>query len=105
MDDPHAQTLARMELMLQDLQDAVEENGRTLRQIQRAARWSFWGRILIWLIVLILPFLVLGPVIHALIPATYAGGDSGSFLGLPSLDQIQELIRAYQASGTPAGAN
>ncbi len=98
MDDQNAQTLARLEQTLEDLQDAVEENNRILRRIQRTSNWSFWGRILIWLIVLALPFLVLGPIIHALIPVAYTNGESGSFLGLPSAEQLQELIRAYQSS-------
>jgi hypothetical protein len=93
------QTIARIEQQLQDLQELVEENNELIHKMQRQARWAFWGKLVLWLIIIGLPIIFLGPIIHAILP--YSTSGSGSVFGLPSSDQVKALIDAYQASGTP----
>lgn len=96
--------LARLEQLLEDTYEIAEENNRILLSLQRTARWSFWGKVLIWIIVLVLPFIVLGPLLHALLPVSYPQTDSKSIFGLPSADQIQNLLRAYHDAATSTAA-
>jgi hypothetical protein len=92
------QTITRLEQMLQDTLELAEENNELLRKIQRQQRVAFWGKLLLWILVLGLPLLFLGPILHALFP--YVPGQSQSVFGLPSADQVKALMNAYQASGT-----
>lgn len=95
------QRIARLEEQLDDLLELAEENNKILISMQRTARWSFWGKLLIWIIVLVLPFIVLGPFLKALVPGI-AGGDGKSLFGLPSETQVKALLEAYkQGTSTP----
>lgn len=94
------QTISRIEQLLQDTLEVAEENNELLRKIQRQQRVAFWGKLLLWVLVLGLPILFLGPILHALFP--YAPSESQGIFGLPSADQVKTLLNAYQASGTSA---
>jgi len=93
------QNLARIEQLLEDTQELVEENNRMLHSIRRTTWWGFWGRLLLWIIVLALPFIVLGPFLKAVVPVS-AEGSAKSIFGLPSADQVKSIIDAYRASST-----
>lgn len=93
MDD---QNYSRLEQLLQDNIELTQENNKILRSLQRTMRWSFWGKLLLWIIVLVLPFIFLGPLLHTLIPASNSEGNTKSLFGLPSADQIQSLLKTYQ---------
>ncbi len=94
------QRIARLEQAIEDLTEIAEENNALLRSMQRRARWAFWGKLLFWAVILALPFIVLGPFLHSLVPELYTSGSRGLF-GLPSLEKIQSLLQVYhQATGT-----
>ena len=94
------QRIAQLEVKFEELLEIAEENNEMLRYLKRTTRWSFWGRLLIWIIVLVLPFLLLGPLLKALVPGI--SGQSTSLFGLPSQDQVKSLLNAYkQGTGTP----
>lgn len=85
---------------MEELLELAEENNQMLQGIRRSLRWSFWGRLLVWIIVLALPFIVLGPLLNAVVPG-FSGPEKGVF-GLPSSDQVRALLDAYKAgSSTP----
>jgi hypothetical protein len=94
MDDENM-TLARVEQLLKDNLELTQENNRLIREVRRTGRVSFWFRLALWVIVLILPFLLIGPLLQALVPAA-GGSGSGSLFGLPSSSQLQEVFEAYQ---------
>lgn len=100
------QRMAQLEGRIEELLETVEDNNRLLRSIQRSMRWGFWGRLLVWIIVLALPFIVLGPFLKAVVPGL-SGTEKNSLFGLPSTDQVEGLLNAYRSgsstsSGTPA---
>lgn len=96
------QALSRIEQLLEDNLEVAEENNKLLHSLRRTQRWAFWGKLLLWIIVLGLPVLLLGPYLHALLPVT--GEGSHSLFGLPSADQVKALLNAYHASGTAPSA-
>jgi hypothetical protein len=98
------QNLGRLEQLLEDNLELAEENNKILLSLQRTARWSFWGKLLLWIIVLVLPFFVLGPLLHTLVPISAGGVGEKSLFGLPSTQEIQSLLKAYHEVGTSTGA-
>ena len=96
------QRIARIEERLDEIFELTEENNVKIKSLERTARWSFWGRLLIWVIVLILPFIVLGPLLKSIVPGL-APNNGHSLFGLPSEQQLQQLLDTYkQASTTTA---
>ena len=91
-------TLTRVEQLLQENLELSEENNKLLRDLRRTARLGFWFKLLIWAAVIILPFLLLKPILETLVPATGAGEAGFSIFGLPSQDQLEGVIDAYQGS-------
>ena len=88
---------ARIEELLRDLQDSVDENNRILRRMQRSNAISFWGKIIIWTLVIVLPILFLKPLLNTILPfAGYGTPGVGSY-GFPSQAEIQKLMEAYKA--------
>lgn len=87
--------LARVEQLLEENLEIAEENNRLLRDLRRTGRIAFWLKLVLWAVVLILPFLLIGPIIEALVPAA-SNGQNGSFLGLPSPEQLQQVLDLYQ---------
>ncbi len=92
------QTIARLEQLLQDTLEVAEENNALLLAMQRRARWALFGKIVIWIILLGVPLLFLGPLLHTILP--YSANEPKTIFGLPSPAQLQEIISTYQASGT-----
>jgi hypothetical protein len=100
MEPMDEQALARIEQLLQDTLEVAEENNKLLLQMQRTARWAFIGKIILWIVLLGLPLLFLGPLLNALFP--YTSAESGSVFGLPSPEQLEQLMSTYQsATQTP----
>jgi hypothetical protein len=90
--------IARLEEMLGELLEITKENNKILHAARRADRITFWLRIIIWTIVIVLPFFLIGPLLRYLYPIT--GGilplGSGAF-GVPSSTQLQKAIEEYKA--------
>jgi hypothetical protein len=94
MNDEQQMSITRLEQLLEENLELAEENNRLIREIRRTGRIAFWLKLVLWATVLILPFLLIGPILAALIPA--AGGASGSTFGIPTAEQFQSLLEAYQ---------
>jgi hypothetical protein len=90
---PEEERLSRIEQQLEDLQELVEENNGLLRQTRSAARWSLGLRIAVWAVILVLPFLLIGPILRAIVPAGATG--TGAF-GMPSAEQLQDALNTYR---------
>jgi len=84
---------------LEEIHALTKDNHRMLRAMRRAQWISFFGRIVIWAVVLILPLYLyqqyLYPIVTKLAPAG-STTPSGPF-GLPTSADIQKLINSYQA--------
>jgi hypothetical protein len=89
--------LARLELLVEETHRLAEETNLVVRQLRREARLSFWLKIVVWTAVIILPFLLIGPVIRAIMPG--AGG-AGLF-GLPSAEQLNSAAEMYRSLELP----
>lgn len=98
------QRIAQIEHQIEELLETAEDNNRLLRSIQRSMRWGFWGRLLVWIIVLALPFIVLGPFLQAVVPGL-SGNEGKNLFGLPSTDQVQGLLNAYKSGSTSSSTN
>lgn len=94
--------IARLEQLAEDTLEVAEENNKILVSIQRHARWSFWGKVFMWIVVLALPFFLLGPILHTILPLSNTSGVGGSVFGVPSTDQIKALFEAYRQGTTSA---
>jgi len=87
---------ARIEELLRDLQDSVDENNRILRRMQRGNAIAFWGKLILWTLVIVLPILFLKPILNTILPfAGYGSPGVGSY-GLPSQAEIQQIMEAYR---------
>ncbi len=89
-------TDARIEELLRDLQETVEENNRLLRRIQRGNVLAFWGKLILWTLVIVLPIIFIKPILSTILP--FAGVTSpgvGSY-GLPSQAELQQVLQAYK---------
>lgn len=93
---PEEERLARIEQQLEELLELTEENNELLLQTRRAARWSLWLRLVIWAAVLLLPFLLIGPILRAIVPAGVPGASGTGMFGLPSPEQLQEALETYR---------
>lgn len=89
-------TLARIEQQIADLHEVTDENNELLLSMRRLSRVALFAKVLIWIAIIIIPFLLIGPIIDALVPALGSGQNSSGLFGFPSPDQIEELINTYQ---------
>ncbi|HWH07318.1 MAG TPA: hypothetical protein VNU47_02220 [Candidatus Paceibacterota bacterium] len=88
--------LNRLETLLKDTLEVAEENNRLLREMRRMGRISFWSKVIIWALVLIIPMLFIGPILDSF--GSFMSGDTaGSIMGFPSPEMIQEAMELYQA--------
>lgn len=93
-------TISRLEQLIEDSIELAEENNKLLRSLVRTTRFAFWAKALMWLIILVLPFIFLGPLVRTLIPASNTGAAGGNLFGLPSPTEIQQIFNAYHASSS-----
>ena len=97
--------------MNEDLNPLLEENlrlardtNRMLRAMRRDAWFSFFGKILLWAAVIVVPFyfyaIYLAPLmesVSSLIPGSGTQGGGGGLFGLPtSPSELQKLIEQYK---------
>ncbi len=93
-------TISRLEQLVQDSIDLAEENNKLLRSLVRTTRFAFWAKALMWVVVIILPFIFLGPLVRTLVPAYNTGATGGNLFGFPSPTEIQNIVNSYRASST-----
>lgn len=95
---PDEADIARLEQLLEETREIAEENNQILRELRRNFRISFWVKVVIWVAVLALPFILIGPILNALVPATDAQQGGVGLFGVPNPEEIQQLINAYQGN-------
>jgi hypothetical protein len=83
---------------LVEIHALAKDNHQMLRAIRRGQWYSFWGRIIFWAVVIIIPFLIyqhyLEPLISTFTPIG-APSSMTDVTGLPSFEEIQKLIDLY----------
>ncbi|HEY0010718.1 MAG TPA: hypothetical protein VGB97_02260 [Candidatus Paceibacterota bacterium] len=89
--DEEQLTLARMQQLLEENLELAEENNQLLRKMRRMGRLRMVG----WILLIILPFLLLIPVMNVLIPST--GGEDSGIFGLPTVERVQRALEALQS--------
>lgn len=86
-----------IEKLLEENLEINKENNKILRRMERNALISFFAKIFLWLVLLGLPLIFLGPYLKPLFGLlTGAPADPGaSPVGVPSESQLQQLFDAY----------
>ncbi len=91
--------MEELERLVRETHQLAEDNNRLLRLMRRDALLGFIGKIVLWLFILGVPLFFLstylGPLMDTLIPTGDQTMKPGVF-GLPSEEQLDQLIRAYQ---------
>jgi hypothetical protein len=94
-------SISRLEQLIEDSMELAEENNKLLRSLVRTTRFAFWAKAVMWLAILVLPFIFLGPLVRTIIPAADTGkAAGGNLFGFPSPAEIQNIVNSYRASST-----
>lgn len=93
---PDETDFARLEQILEETKEIAEENNQILRELRRNWRVSFWIKVVLWALVLILPFLLIGPVLNAIVPAVSGEQNGVGVFGVPDTAELQQLIDTYR---------
>lgn len=88
---PETPNPEQLERLLKATYGMVEENNRILKEMRRWTLIGFWSKVFIWLLVLFLPL-----YLYSAFLAPWLSGTS--MMGLPSLEQIQTVLEAYQGN-------
>lgn len=89
--------LARLEELLEDNLHLAKENNKILRDLRRTGWFSFWFKVILWIVILVLPFFFIGPILRYLSPLTGGAIPSNGVFGLPSAEQLQKAVETYKA--------
>lgn len=102
MESLEDERFAALEALLEENIAVTRENNRLLRELRRNALLGFIARIVIWLILLGVPLLFissyLAPIIETMSGKVESGQIPTGVFGLPSSEQIQQLIDQYRAT-------
>lgn len=84
---------------LDALHALMKDNHRMLRAMRRDQWLTFIGRLIIWFVVLAVPFYLyqhyLEPIYSAIAPG-HATSTTSGFFGLPSSAELQNLVHSVQ---------
>lgn len=93
--------LDALKALLKETHALAAENNRLLHEMRRNAILGMIARIIIWLIVLGVPLFFLsayiGPIIDAVNGTGGAGALPSSLFGLPSANEIVDMLNRYQS--------
>lgn len=84
----------QLEALLEETAALTRENHKILKSMQRMDLISFWVKIALWALVIVLPLLFIGPILEALLPV--AGNAPGAVFGVPSPEQLIETYQQLQ---------
>ncbi len=86
---------------LAEIHALAKDNHQMLRAIRRAQWYSFWGKLIFWVAVIGIPFIIyqqyVSPLISNFAPAGAPSPAEGVF-GLPSSEELQKLIKLYTSA-------
>lgn len=93
---------AELKKLLEENLAVAKDNNRLLREMRRNAILGLVARIVLWLVILGVPLFFLsaylGPLMDAVTGESSSGtGIPGGLFGIPSEEQINNLIEQYQA--------
>jgi hypothetical protein len=95
---PGGMSYGHLEELLKQNLEVAHANQKILKRMERNALIGFIARIVIWLLVLGVPLFILsayiGPLMEALTGG--AGAHPAGVFGLPSADQVKELMQLYK---------
>ena len=87
--------------VLDETHALAKDNHRMLRAIRRDQWIGFFGKIIIWIVVLILPLYLyqqyLGPIVSRFSALSGTETSSSNVFGLPTTAELQKLINSYKA--------
>ncbi len=87
--------------MLDETHALVKDNHRMLRALRRYQLVGFFGKIIIWALVLILPLYLyqqyLGPLVAKFSAFSETSVPSSMLFDLPTATELQKLINSYKA--------
>jgi hypothetical protein len=98
--------IERLEQLLEDNIELAEENNKLIRSIRRGNRIAFWLKVVLWVIILGLPFFFIGPIMNALVPFTGSAkaSNSSSVFGVPSPKELEAAYTAFKQHQGSSGA-
>ncbi|MHB8710019.1 MAG: hypothetical protein ACYC6X_00485 [Minisyncoccota bacterium] len=84
--------------VLDEMHALTKDNHRMLRAIRRDQWLGFIGRIVVWIIVLILPLYLYQQYLQPFVEkfSTATSTPSSGFFGLPTSAELQKLINSYK---------
>ncbi|MFA6502939.1 MAG: hypothetical protein WCT45_01625 [Candidatus Paceibacterota bacterium] len=86
--------------LIEETHALAKDNHQMLRAIRRDQWLGFFGRIIIWVVVLALPLYLyqqyFTPILEKF--STTPGQLTSGFLGLPSSAEVQKLINSFKAA-------
>lgn len=94
--------MEELERLVRETHKLAEDNNRLLRLIRRDAVLGFIAKIILWLVVLGVPLFFLssylGPIMDAVSGAQGGQSFAPGLFGLPSEEQLNQLLEAYQGT-------
>ncbi|MDB5264779.1 MAG: hypothetical protein JWN64_350 [Parcubacteria group bacterium] len=90
--------IAELKDLLEENIEIAKENNRLLKLIRRDAVLGLVAKILLWLIILGVPIFFLSAYIQPLMALFSGQQASPAGFGVPSKEQIDVLIKEYQAA-------
>ena len=87
--------------VLDETHALAKDNHRMLRALRRYQLVGFFGKIIIWIVVLVLPLYLyqqyLGPIVSRFSVLSGTATSSSNVFGLPTTADLQKLINSYKA--------
>lgn len=84
-----------IQLLEENLVVAKETQERLLR-MERLNRFSFWAKVVLWVVVLVVPLLLIGPFLGTIERFLTGGADAPSVGGLPSPNAVKDALDLYR---------
>jgi hypothetical protein len=88
------QAIRRIEDLLEDQMEIVEDTNKVVHSIRRTNRYAFFAKIILWTLVIVLPFIFIGPIIKSIFPTSDTTGVN--VFGIPSIPEIQKAVQTYR---------
>ncbi len=92
--EEHAAAFTRIENLLSEQLELARDTNKVVRSIRRANRIAFWAKLVLWSLVIVVPFLFIGPILKAFLPT--ANGAALNIFDFPSSAEIQKVIQTYR---------
>ena len=95
--DQDEMTATRVQQLLEENLQLTQETNEMVREMRRLGRIMFWIKLVLWAFVIILPFLLIGPILEAMFPVTAEGAGPGlNLFGFPSQETLERALDSYQ---------